>query len=276
MLNKKIFVITHNELGDIINHCGMFRYLSTLYDEVMFACRTDLLEQIAYMFEDNKKIHFYPTKRYAYDNSELIPSNEIEIIKKNYVVLKIGKHSHLHTDYNFGLIPFTFYEMANISYNIYWDYFYFRDTEESFRLYNLLKLNNIEKYVFFHSTTSTNGRVIDGEDIKYHLKIDYNDTLFICTDFNIYPNTHKFYDIANKFVMKYILDYKKTIENASYVILSDSCIFCLSLHIPIKTKECYYANCRLNTSYSYLYDEKYGFNSKDGLPIFKYFKQQPS
>jgi hypothetical protein len=270
---QKLFILTHNELGDIVNQCGMIRFFSTKYEEVMIGCRTDFLKQIAYMFEDNKKITFYPTNRYAYDGSELIPSTEMDKINQEYEVLRIGIHSPLRPTYDFSTIPFTFYEMANIPYKVFWDNYYFRETDESTRLYNLLKAHNIDKYVFYHSTISTFGRVIDGEDIKYKLNLDYNDILFICTDFNIYSKDHKFYNIANEFVMKYIIDYTKTIENASYVILSDSCIFCMSLHIPIKTKECYYANCRLNTTYSYIYDEKHGFNSQKGLPFFKSFKQ---
>jgi GNAT superfamily N-acetyltransferase len=267
-VKPKLFIITHNELGDIINHCGMFRYFSTIYDEVMFACRRDYLKQIQYMFEDNKKITFYPVDRYRYDGSELIPSSELDIIKINYDVLKICYHTPLRKNYDFSIIPFTFYQMANVPSNIFWDYYSFRETDEAIRLYMILTENNIQRYVFCHCSIS-NRLILNPEDIKYKLNVDYNDTLFICTDYNIYNKDHKFYNIANEFVMKHVLDYTKIIENASYVVLTDSCIFCLSLHIPIKTKECYYVNCRINSSYSYIFDEKYGFNDQRALPIFR-------
>lgn len=277
--NKKIFLLTHNEMGDLINHCGMIRYLRTLYDEVKIACRTDYIKQLTYMFEDDKNITYYPTKRYVHDWSDLIPSNEMDIIKNEYEVLRIGRHNKSFYPCDFKYLPFIFYDMAQVPYSVFWDYYKFRETDESIRLYNILKENNIDKYIFTHTTVSNSPvsnskKVCDPNDIKNKLGVDYNDTLFICTDYNIYSQGHKFYNIANEFVMKYVLDYTKTIENASYVVLSDSCIFCLSLHIPIKTKECYYANIRVHggiNSYSYIFEEKYGFPSSKGLPIFKPF-----
>lgn len=270
--NKKIFLLTHNELGDLINHCGMIRYFRTLYNEVKIACRIDYVKQLSYMFEDDKNITYHPTQRYAYNWSELIPSNEMTLISSDYEVLRIGNHNKAFYLSDFTYLPFIFYDMAQVPYNIFWDYYNFRETDESKRLYNILKENNIEKYVFTHTTVLGGYRVCDPEDIKYKLGVDYNTTLFLCTDYNIYNPGHKFYNIANNFVMKYVIDYIKTIENASYVVLSDSCIFCLSLHIPIKTKECYYANVRGNedNSYSYIYEDKYGFPSSKGLPVFKH------
>jgi hypothetical protein len=264
---SKLFLIVHTELGDMINHCGMFRYFATLYDEVKIACRSNFIEQMEYMFDDCNNIKFHKLDRRGY-NSSLISNEELEIIKKEYDILPLGFFSPNNAEYNFNFLPFVFYDMAMLPYSVFWDFYYFRITEESVRLYNILRDNNIEKYVFIHSSTS-GGKVIDPEDIKYKLNLDYNNILFICTDYNIYTTEHKFYKIANEFVMKYVIDYITTIENASYIILSDSCIFCLSLHIPIKTKECYYANCRVGVDYSYIFDEKNGYDSTKNLPIFK-------
>lgn len=279
---SKIFLIVHTELGDMINHCGMFRYFSKLYDEVKIACRSDFINQLEYMFADCINIKFHRLDRWGYypeliskepleviqKDYELISKEQLEVIRKDYDILPLGYFSPNAKNYNFNFLPFVFYDMAMLPYSIFWDFYHFRITDESIRLYNILKDNNISKYVFMHASTSW-GRVINPEDIKYRLNVDYNDTLYICTDYNIYNPEHKFYKIANEFVMKYVIDYTTTIENASYVILSDSCIFCLSLHIPIKTLECYYANCRVGEDYSYVFDKKNNYDSTKGLPIFK-------
>jgi hypothetical protein len=273
MLNtdKKLFLLTHNELGDLINHCGMIRYFRTIYNEVKIACRSDYIKQFEYMFDDDKNITFHPTARYTYNGSDLIPSHEMNQIMSEYdEVVRIGYHNSAfrHSDYTY--LPFVFYDMAKVPYNVFWDYYNFRETSESLRLYNILKEHNIDKYVFIHNTISKIGIIMSHEDIKYKIGVDYNDTLFICIDYNIYSPGHKFYDIANEFVMKYVLDYTKIIENAEYVILSDSCFLCLSLHIPIKTKECYYVNARYgNGSYSYIFEERFNFPSSKGLPVFR-------
>lgn len=269
---SKLLLITHNELGDMINHCGMIRYYSTIYDEVKVVCRNDYQKQLEYMFEDDKTITFYPKPKYKYDNSDILTPQETENISKDYIIKRLGNHIKEPTNtYYFHtlFLPFNFYHNANIPYNIFWDYYYFRQTSESNRLYNILKNNNIISYVFIH-TSAANCMIFDINYIKNKLNIDKDNILIINSDYNIYDKNHIFYNIANEFVMKNILDYYTTIQNATYVILTDSCIFCLALHIPIKSENCYYVNNRHGQLYSsYLWNEKFGFNDKLGINKFK-------
>jgi hypothetical protein len=268
---KKLFLITHNELGDIVNHCGMIRYFSTLYDEVKIVCRNDYLTQLEYMFEDDKSISFYAKNRYAYNETNILSEKENISIEKEYTILRLGAHNPQlnNIQRNFSIVPYNFYENAKIPYNIYWNYFYFRETKKSLELYNILKNNNIDKYMFIH-TTAANRYIFNYNYIEHKLNINKDDILIICSDYNIYDKGHKFYDIANYFIMQYILDYYTTIKYASYVILTDSCIFCLAIHIPILTDNCYYVNNRGSLLYStYLYNEKYGFNTMKSLRKFK-------
>ena len=111
------------------------------------------------------------------------------------------------------------------------------------------------KYLFIHNSAS-NGKIFNEELIEKKLNINRNDIIFINPNYNIYCKDHKFYEISNIFVNKPILSYIKTIINSEYIILTDSSFFCLSLNLPIKTKNCFYIS-RGKVDYSYLYDKKY-------------------
>ena len=38
-MKKKAFILTHLGLGDMVNCIGLFRYLSTVYDELLVVCK---------------------------------------------------------------------------------------------------------------------------------------------------------------------------------------------------------------------------------------------
>ena len=59
---------------------------------------------------------------------------------------------------------------------------------------------------------------------------------------------------------KPVLHYKKIIENADLIILSDSSFFCMALNLDIKTDKCYYVvrgdpnyDC---DNYDYIYERQ--------------------
>jgi hypothetical protein len=94
------------------------------------------------------------------------------------------------------------------------------------------------------------------DDIIQKEEIDINNTLIINPNKNIYNENHKFYNLANNFVMKPIAYYIKTIENASKIIMSTSCFYCLLLQIKVKTDDVYYISIY---NYDYLFDDKYNY-----------------
>ena len=83
-----------------------------------------------------------------------------------------------------------------------------------------------------------------------------DDTLIINPVRNIYNKTHKFYDLANHFVMKPIACYTKIIKNACKIIVSNSCFMCLLLNIKTTTPDVYYMSTH---DYGYLFDDRHNF-----------------
>jgi hypothetical protein len=59
----------------------------------------------------------------------------------------------------------------------------------------------------------------------------------------MYPPTHRFYDIAQKYVYLPLVSYIPLIKNSDIIIMFDSSIWCMTLHLETKEgaeKFCYY------------------------------------
>lgn len=264
-LNKqhnKCVLFSHDGVGDMINHIGAVRYLSEHYNSVvvLFNEKADLKNKIPPFYEDKQNIIF---------NSVPDLDNIIKDYIKNYDEYdKYIGGQYVNVLYNKEHIPykvpFSFYEDMNIDIPVFWNYAHIPYTKQSTELYN--NIANM-KYIFMTNNTS-HGKLFDVETIESKFNINRNDILIICSDNNIYEPGHKYYEIANKFVQQPLIDYVDTIENASYIVVSDSAFFCVSLQLKIKTDNCYYV-ARGNADYTYLWEPATGFKKKSGKKIFK-------
>ena len=252
-IKTKAFLLTHLGLGDIINCIGMIRYLSTCYDTVVVVCKINYYINIKMLFENDNTIKFYLCD----DDKDISPSKGFDIEKfkeivKDYDVFLCGVHQ-LIDNVNISMLPFTFYENIKMKPSIYREYSYIPRIIESKQLYNSV-INVNKNYVFVHQSSSLGNLFELNQFIK---SINIDNTLVINVDKNVYEKGHKFYDIAEKCVMKPLLYYVDLIENSTMNLLSDSCIFCLALQLNIKTKNNLFVG---RSSYDYLFDTKYGFD----------------
>jgi hypothetical protein len=176
-----------------------------------------------------------------------------EAHNKKYNIKNINTTNYLH-------IPFYFYDNFNIPYNIFWNYFKLPETIQEESLYNILIDNNIEDYVFVHNTTSDKQLShINTEWLKSIYNIDYNITLIINPNINMYKKSDYFYDIAEMFINKNILNYKDVLINATSIFLSNSAFFCLAIHLDLKaTNKIVFK--RDDNSINYLWTPEYGYN----------------
>jgi len=258
-VKNKAFLLTHLGLGDLINCIGMIRYLSTIYDKVVVVCKTKFYENIKLFFNNDNSIEFYLCE----DDKYISPNFGFEIEKFKQIVN--GYHVYLcghHKNINFHYIkhelpffvPFIFYLDCNINVSIFREYCYIPKLIESKKLYN--EVININKnYIVVHESTSL-GSLFKWNEVVHNLNM--NEILVINIDRNVYDKEHKFYDIAQKCIMKPVLYYSDLIENSMLNILSDSCVFCLAIQLNIKTKDNYYIGRGV---YPYLFNSEYGFDS---------------
>ena len=262
----------------MVNCIGLVRYLSTVYDELLVVCKKVYYENVKMLYENDKTIKFYLCD----DFQDISPKIERNIEKFNkvadgYDLYLCGMHKlydivskscgklsgKLSGKFN-NIIPFCFYEDCGLSPTIYREYSFIPRIYENIKLYNEVK-NICEKYVVIHKNCSL-GNMFELDEIVKN--IDINKTLVINIDKNIYEKGHKYYDIAEKCVLRPILYYVDLIENSCMNILSDSCMLCLALQLNIKNNYNYYVGRHI---YDYLFYEQYGFDSTKH-PLFTLLK----
>jgi hypothetical protein len=267
---NNLFILTHYELGDMINCSPIITYYSKIYDTLKVVCGISHLNNMNILFNHIKNIEFIPLPTYKYDNTSVIPIEELNIISNDYDMMIIGYHNLYNNTNNLidysPNIPFKFYDDSKVNYSLFWDNFIIPPINND--LYTLLKSEVNNNYIFIHSTYSK-GKLFSTDTIKNKFGIDFNSTLCISVDNNIYDESHPYYNIAGQFVGKPFFDYINVIINAKIIIISDSSFFSLAIHLPIKTKDCYVIpRNNLNNAYDYLFNEPYKSNDPR-LAVFK-------
>ncbi len=255
--STKALVYGHLGIGDMINLIGMVRYFRTIYDRVTVVCLEKYSKNTQSFFADDHAIDLLIVPSVGYLNPMLGGCSETFIKHVDGYDMKFSGLPALILNnedrYNTAYLPYCFYTDVQLDHSIFWTYFKISHTPNSTSLYNIIKDSPYkDNYIITHSTSST-GKVFDISSVESILKVNRNDTLIIDLNINIYDESHPLFDLANQFINKPIIDLYDLICNASALVLSDSSIFCMAMHLPIRTEKCYYVS-RDSTDYSYLYD----------------------
>lgn len=219
---RKIILAMHDGIGDFLISNGLVRYLSTCYEEVQVVCRKNNLSNLQLIFSDDKTIKFLPIEPSGFWHLTglNVPDHEIT---------KIGFHKR--QNFNLDNFPFVFYDDLNLDHRIMFDYFHMPVFPESTELRNLLNM----KYAVIHRNRST-GEKLALEPVKALIT---EDVFLIDIEENLYPPDHPYHSLAQQFVFKPIPFYYQTLIDADYLVFVDSCFFCLSIFLPIKTDKIY-------------------------------------
>ena len=246
---KRCLLMGHLGLGDSINLNGMVRYYSTVYDEITVICNEKQLKSISTMYSDDPTIKLYPVKCIGGNLPQIDLPDEL---KNNIDIYKVGCYKHNNFD-SCNTIPFNFYDDANISRKYFWSYFHISDIPASFTLYK--EIFNIcgNNYILIH-TNATEGQLFNSQDIERKFKISPNETVFLNTEYNVYTSGHPYYRIAEMVVQKPFIDYIDICKHAKKIIVTDSFLYCLALHIEITADESYVIS-RDNRDYNYIWKE---------------------
>jgi hypothetical protein len=254
--SKKALIYGHLGIGDIINCIGMIRYFATIYDRVTVVCLEKYSEKVNRFFDDDPKIDLLSICDEKYLNPLHGGCSDTFIKHVDGYDLKFCGISALILNndekYIIENLPFCFYRDVEIDHSIFWTYFKIPHTANSISLYNIIKDSPYkDNYIITHSNSST-GKVFDISSVESILHINRNETLIIDLNENIYEESHSLFEFANQFINKPIIDLYDLLCNASSLVLADSSIFCMAIHLPIKTEKCYYFS-RDSSDYSYLY-----------------------
>ena len=256
---KKAFLLQHLGMGDHITCIGMTRYLSTKYDEILLVCKENNLKNLVEIYSNDKSINFYT----VISDKDISPNygfniNKFKEITNGYDIFLCGYHN-FNKKPSFNNLPFCFYEQLNINPEYLWRYFNVPDTHNSTELYNMTQNNNI---IFVHNNSSS-GNVFNVIDVFNKLNINYEKFLIVnpCSNFyNTVDDINK-YNLCEKIRNYSILSYKKIIENADYIFVSDSSFFCLIFNLQLKTNNNYLIKRNNNsyTDYNIIWSEKYNY-----------------
>lgn len=246
---NKIFVIPHLGLGDLLTCNGIYRSLRITYDEVKIAVLKRNIENASLLFHDDKNITFHPINE-DIDISLLFgcPKEKYDAATAGYKVINLGLHKHglsiqnnkreIIENKKFFDMPFSFYKDAGIPFDHFWEFSYiptFRKTED---LYHLLHRYGIHDYIFVHNTAST-GEVFSLDYIKKKYNVDPHKTFIVNPCKSMYKQGDKFYELSNMFLKHRLPYYKMLIIHAQKVLVTDSSFMCMSINLPINTKECF-------------------------------------
>ncbi len=274
--HNKVCVVTHVDYGDVINQLGALRYLASMYDEVVLCIKKGTKQKLLDIIttippidsntkEPNIVLHELNTENIYININEV--AEEIKQYEHTHDIRCGGTFSSIldipKTDENIFL--FKLYKDLDIDISHYHNSTFIATLPESMDLYN--KVKHLP-YAFITTDIAT-GELFDYSMLKTKLNIDKDETLIVCSNKNIYTPEHQYYTLANEFVMKPFLWYVDTIKHATHVVLSDSSMFCLALHIPIETSECYVIPRLEGTDYSYLWDSANHYNPDSGKKVFK-------
>jgi hypothetical protein len=236
------FVIGNAGLGDIITYIGMVNYLSCQYRRVFVACMAPTYNQVKLFFH-KKNIIVYPINRHTRTNmyafhDMMVSSGLYDIYAFGHYgalsvdvttytkVMKNGKRRIILYDY-----PQSYYDDAKIDIKVMREYFSVKYPENIEKMYNDFFALNIP-YTVVHQTGST----VTQNLVEYY-NLDIDKRLIIDVEKNLYPNEHKFHDIAQQFVrLPSVIYYTKLIENANELYLIDSCIHAIALVVDLKAK----------------------------------------
>lgn len=237
--SKTALFMGHQGLGDLICCNGLVRYLSSCYEKVLVVVDSKKnTDNIKLFFGDDESIEFLNISEYR--NSSRVPVNVDKYLSGQYS--KFGSRGYI-----FPNLPLEFYDDVEIDRKYFREYFYFPKNPKSLELFKLLP--DKQSYVFIHSQSS-GGIGFDGWAITKQLKLD--NLLLINPNQNMYNPGDPFYNLANQFIDHFLLDYVDLMINSEALVLVDSSFFCLAIHLPILTDQCYII-ARRRRNYDHLF-----------------------
>jgi hypothetical protein len=204
----------HLGLGDMILLSGAVRYLSTLYDQTDVLCFERNAANMAALYADDPSIRLviiapqsgpYPTAGY-------------------HAVYACGYHAGKPVDF-----PLSFYDDLGMPHQVMRAYFTMPVSPEAETM--LEEVQQVSAQYTFVQTRASDSALVasDFVDVEAQLTIDPN--------VNLYPQGHRWHDIAAACVNKPFFAYLWLIEKATGLFLLDSAFYCLASLMRLEAAE---------------------------------------
>jgi hypothetical protein len=233
--------LSHNMLGDNITNIGAVNFLTNYYNTIYFICKDVYVENVNLLFQKkiiNKNIVLV---QISSNNEPEDCKNVINNFMKNNLI-DIFVSGYLHTSHlksrisHPNLLQYVqndngytiewshihdFYYDIGLDLSIYYNYFNIDSSKESKEYFENIKTYNI---ILLHTKSSQRELSLSHIIDKY---INVPDIIIICSNKNVYENTHNKYELANKYINLLIPYYIDIIYNAFEIHVIDSCLSCI-------------------------------------------------
>jgi len=205
----------HLGIGDHLCLSGAVRYLSLDWDTMYVLCKQKYLKNIQRIYDDTPNIQCIPVQN-DYSFPELSTLSFSKVFRSGI---------YHNPSREFTNLPNQFYEDIGLNPEIQHEYFWINPPKFTIEI--------PKPYTFVHQASSSKVVSIIDWDINEKLTIDPNT--------NLYPEGHRWYEIANACVGHLIADYVDVLINASEVHVVDSSFYCLARYLPLRAdvKICY-------------------------------------
>lgn len=258
--NSKVLIVPHWGLGDLIYYYGLVKYIAERNIEVKYLVKSCYTEPGSIIYRDLSNVSFFGVPNIRWP---VFHPTQLQSAFPGFKLLMLGYHAG--HDVDISIYPLSFYDEADVPRSMLWAPYTMYYSEDSIKLYEEIR----DLSYAFIDTFSSSGHLFDANAAITRLGIDTESILTINLHKNIYPVGHRFHDIVQKIMEnRPITDYASLLENASYLILSDSAIHALCHLLNIKSTN-NYVICRHNIPGSFvnMYDEDKYMDSKPSMRV---------
>jgi hypothetical protein len=235
---RKALVFHHLGLGDHVCMIGAVRYVALQHDETVIFCYARNEKNVRSFFSDDPSI----TLRVINTLDEAI------YYQSEFTSVYLsGNHAQIWD--NSIDFPACFYDHMKMDRSIRYSYFHIPTSPTALTVYETIRE---VPYIFVHQTFLGNG----GGVISSFITWDINETLTLDPNINLYPEGHKWHDLAQGTINLPFIDYSEIIKHAKEVHVVNSSFYCLAAHLELdaSVKKCYLRETGQ-------YDPAWGFRS---------------
>lgn len=233
-MKRRALVISHLGLGDHIGMIGAVRYIASSHDETFVVCKEKNAKNVAAFFADNPTIKLWLV---PYEHGYIpgkgptnkTPGECVEYSRADWSnVYRSG--GYICPRNPFDDLPCNFYRDMGFDPEIRHTHFYIPTYQEASDLY--LKIQD-QPYIFVQQISSTHKTDL--------IHWDRNEILTIDPNVNLYPEGHKWYDLAQEFVNKPFIHYTEVIKHAKEIHIVNSSFYEIAYYLPLdaNVKKCY-------------------------------------
>ncbi len=223
---KKIFLLSHLGMGDQLFLNGAVRFFATYYDEVRLVVKKATLDNVKTLYRDEPSVTFHVIN----DDNEISPKFgcPVETFQKAVEGFDGVGLCGFHTDNSkMDLFPLNFYSELGLPKEVMMEWSHIPSLKET--------LPDIP--FLFYNNTSSNQTMNIPVDIERHLVIN--------PAVNVYPQDHRWYTVAQKWVGLPLFAYTELLQQSQQLLMVDSSFFCMSLLLGLKPE----VWCRNKRSY---------------------------